>query len=50
MGRRGCEWPALLVAVANGLVLQVTSDPDGPSLEAMAAEFGGLLLAARRAD
>ena len=27
----------LLVAVANGLVLQVTSDPDGPGLEAMAA-------------
>ena len=38
----------LLVAVANGLVLQVTSDPDGPQLEAMAAQFGGLLLAARQ--
>ena len=38
----------LLVAVANGLVLQVTSDPDGPGLEAMAAQFGGLLLAARQ--
>jgi AcrR family transcriptional regulator len=38
---------ALLVAVANGLVLQVTTDPDGPSLDAMAAQFGGLLLAAR---
>jgi AcrR family transcriptional regulator len=40
---------ALLVAVANGLVLQVTTDPDGPGLDAMAAQFGGLLLAARTA-
>jgi AcrR family transcriptional regulator len=38
---------SLLLAVANGLVLQVTTDPDGPGLEAMAAQFGGLLLAAR---
>ncbi len=39
---------ALLVAVANGLVLQVTVDPEGPSLEAMAGQFAALLLAARR--
>jgi AcrR family transcriptional regulator len=38
---------ALFVAVANGLVLQVTTDPDGPPLDAMAAQLGGLLLAAR---
>jgi AcrR family transcriptional regulator len=37
----------LLVAVANGLVLHVTVDPDGPELRAMAGQFGGLLLAAR---
>ena len=36
----------LLVAVANGLVLQVTIDPDGPDLRAMAAQFGALLLTA----
>ncbi|MGH9227040.1 MAG: TetR/AcrR family transcriptional regulator [Acidimicrobiales bacterium] len=38
---------ALLVAVANGLVIQVTIDPDGPGLDAMAAQFGALLIAAR---
>ncbi|MGH9280332.1 MAG: TetR/AcrR family transcriptional regulator [Acidimicrobiales bacterium] len=38
---------ALLVAVANGLVLQVTVDPSGPPLDAMAAQFAGLLLAAQ---
>jgi AcrR family transcriptional regulator len=38
---------SLLIAVANGLVLQVSLDPGGPSLEAMAGQFGGLLLAAR---
>ena len=38
---------ALLVAVANGLVLQVTVDPDGPGLPDMAGQFGALLLAAR---
>jgi AcrR family transcriptional regulator len=37
----------LFVAVANGLVLHVTIDPDGPDLRAMAGQFGGLLLAAR---
>jgi len=38
---------ALLTAVANGLVVQVTTDPEGPSLDAMAAQFGVLLIAAR---
>jgi AcrR family transcriptional regulator len=38
---------AVLVAVANGLVLHVTVDPDGPSLDDMAAQFGALLLAVR---
>lgn len=37
---------AVLVAVANGLVLHVTVDPDGPGLSDMAAQFGGLLVAA----
>ena len=37
---------SLFIAVANGLVLQVTTDPAGPGLDAMAAQFGGLLLAA----
>jgi len=39
----------VLIALANGLVLQVTVDPDGPALPDMAAQFGSLLLAARRA-
>ena len=39
---------ALLVAVANGLALQVTVDPDGPALEAMAGQLASLLLAARQ--
>ncbi len=38
----------LIIALANGLVLQVTVDPDGPALTDMAAQFGSLLLAARR--
>jgi AcrR family transcriptional regulator len=38
---------AVIVAVANGLVLQVTVEPEGPSIEAMAAQFAALLLAAR---
>ena len=38
---------SLFIAVANGLVLQVTTDPAGPRLDAMAAQFAGLLLAAR---
>lgn len=37
---------ALLIATANGLVLQVTLDPTGPPLSAMAAQFARLLLAA----
>lgn len=37
----------LILAIANGLVLQVTVDPDGPSLTDMAAQFGSLLLLAR---
>ena len=35
---------ALFIAVANGLVLQATLDPDGPGLEAMAGQFAALLL------
>jgi len=38
---------AVLVAVANGLVLHVTVDPDGPGLGDMAAQFGALLVTAR---
>ena len=38
---------ALLVAVAAGLVLYVTVDPDGPELQQMAAQFGLLLLSLR---
>ena len=38
---------AVLVAVANGLVLHVTVDPDGPSLSDMASQFGALLLTVR---
>jgi hypothetical protein len=40
---------AVIVAVANGIVLQVTVDPDGPPIEALAAQFAALLLAARTA-
>lgn len=36
---------SLLMAVANGIVLQVSLDPEGPALEAMAGQFGALLLA-----
>lgn len=36
---------SLLIAVANGLVLQVTIDGGGPPLAAMAGQFGSLLLA-----
>lgn len=35
----------LLIAVANGLVLQVTVDRVGPSMPALAGQFAGLLLA-----
>jgi AcrR family transcriptional regulator len=38
---------AVLLAVANGLVMQVVVDPDGPDLPAMSSQFGALLLAAR---
>lgn len=38
---------ALLVAVANGLAVQVAVDPEGPSLTAMAAQFTALLVEAR---
>ena len=38
---------ALLIAVANGLVLQVTIDPDGPAMSAMTGQLANLLLAAR---
>lgn len=37
----------VIVAIANGLVLQVTVDPGGPSLTDMATQFGSLLLNAR---
>ena len=37
----------VIVAIAHGLVLQITVDPDGPSLTDMAAQFGSLLLNAR---
>lgn len=39
---------SVLIAVANGLVLQVTVDPGGADLAAMTGQFGALLLAARR--
>lgn len=39
---------ALLVAVANGLAVQVAIDPRGPSLAAMAAQFSVLLVEARQ--
>jgi AcrR family transcriptional regulator len=57
MRRRG-ELPAwvdpdamasLLLAVANGLVLQASVDPDGPAPAAMAGQFGALILGARQA-
>jgi len=39
---------AVLVAVANGFVVQAIVDPDGPGLSAMAAQFGSLMLAVRQ--
>jgi AcrR family transcriptional regulator len=39
---------AVLVAVANGFVVQATVDPDGPGLSSLAAQFGRLMLAARQ--
>jgi AcrR family transcriptional regulator len=38
---------SVLLAVANGLVMQAAIDPDGPAMPAMAGQFGALLLAAR---
>lgn len=38
---------SLLIAAANGLALQSRLDPDGPGVPALAAQFAGLLLAAR---
>jgi AcrR family transcriptional regulator len=38
---------AVLVALANGMVLHVTVDPQGPSLSDMAAQFGALILSVR---
>jgi AcrR family transcriptional regulator len=38
---------SVLIAVANGLVMQAITDPDGPPLPAMTSQFGALLLAAR---
>lgn len=38
---------SVIIASANGFVLQVTVDPNGPSMEAMTAQFLALLLAAR---
>lgn len=38
---------AVLVAVANGLVLHVTVDPEGPTMDDMATQLGALLLAVR---
>lgn len=38
----------LLLAVANGIVLQVTVDPSGPSMPELAGQFASLLLEARR--
>lgn len=39
---------SLLIAVANGLVFQVTLDPSGPDLAAMGGQFGALLVSVRR--
>lgn len=39
---------AVLVAVANGFVVQAILDPDGPAVSAMAAQFGSLMLAVRK--
>ncbi len=39
---------AVLIAVANGVVVQSTVEPDGPSVPALAAQIGSLMLAARQ--
>lgn len=41
---------ALLVAVANGLAVQVAIDPAGPGLAAMAAQFTSLLIEVRQGE
>ncbi len=41
---------AVLVAVANGLVLHVSVEPEGPRLSDMASQFGVLLLAVRSSE
>lgn len=38
---------SLLIAVAVGMALEVTVDPRGSDLTAMAAPFGSLLLAVK---
>lgn len=39
---------AVLVAVANGFVVQAIVDPDGPAVSPMAAQLGSLMLAVRQ--
>ena len=39
---------ALLLAVAQGVVLQITVDPEGPQQSAMANQFAHLLIASRQ--
>jgi AcrR family transcriptional regulator len=41
---------ALVVAVANGVALQVSIEPQGPDHRAIAGQFASLLLSARPAD
>ena len=40
---------SLVLAVANGIVLQTALEPRGPGLDAMAGQFAGLLMAAAQA-
>ena len=42
----GPAMASLVLALANGIVLQAELDPDGPDRSAMAGQFAGLLLAA----
>ena len=39
---------AVLVAVANGFVVHALLDPNGPTVSAMAGQFGSLMLAVRQ--
>jgi AcrR family transcriptional regulator len=41
---------ALLLAVAQGVVLQITIDPEGPQQSAMANQFAHLLIASRQSQ